>query len=111
MATAPLRYCTSPGCSEKVSSGRCTLHQQHHRRAQRTTALHNLYDSVRWKRLRREHQRDYPWCVTCLAQGVKRPWQQLDHVVPHRGDLDSFWNGQLQGLCREHHQAKTRAGM
>jgi hypothetical protein len=31
-----------------------------------------------------------------------------DHVIPHRGDEQSFWYGELQGLCRRHHNASKQ---
>jgi len=113
MATAALRYCTNPGCSTKVAYGRCAQHQAQHRHEQRTDALHRLYDSPQWKALRLRLMREQPWCVACLAAGVKWPrrWRELDHVKPHRGNEEGFYDeSNLQGLCHEHHAAKTRSG-
>lgn len=31
-----------------------------------------------------------------------------DHIVPHRGDPDLFWNGDLQSLCKDHHDSEAR---
>jgi 5-methylcytosine-specific restriction protein A len=28
-----------------------------------------------------------------------------DHIEPHRGDMDKFWNGPLQSLCGICHSA------
>jgi hypothetical protein len=40
-----------------------------------------------------------PLCRMCLAAGQIQAANIADHVVPHRGDLDLFWNGALQSLC------------
>lgn len=50
----------------------------------------------------------FPVCVMCEAEGIYRPTDEIDHVVPlHRGGADDETN--LQGLCREHHDAKSLA--
>jgi 5-methylcytosine-specific restriction protein A len=47
-----------------------------------------------------------PLCVACAAAGVQRFAVEVDHVVPIRlGGADDYAN--LQGLCLEHHRAKT----
>lgn len=39
---------------------------------------------------------------------TRRGWH-VDHVVPHRGDYDLFWHGELQTLCtRCHNSAKQK---
>jgi hypothetical protein len=62
-----------------------------------------LYDSQRWRRRRRAWLRAYPLCVTCKAVGRIEAARVCDHVVPHRGDLELFHNGEIQGLCLECH--------
>lgn len=48
--------------------------------------------------------RDHPWC----AAGCGRPADHVDHVAPHRGDEELFWDiSNLQSLCRSCHSAKT----
>jgi 5-methylcytosine-specific restriction protein A len=108
---APLRFCAEPGCPERVPSGRCATHSPVHRRQANTTRLHNLYRTVRWARLREQHMREYPFCVDCLSEGIKRPWDELDHDVPHHGSLTLFWDpNNLKGRCSPHHAQKTRRG-
>jgi hypothetical protein len=47
-----------------------------------------------------------PWCVGCLAIGVKRKATLVDHIVPHRGDQSLFWNStNWQPLCHWHHNS------
>ena len=45
----------------------------------------------------------------CLADGIVKPARVADHVVPHRGDQDLFWTGELQSLCFTHHNGDKQA--
>jgi 5-methylcytosine-specific restriction protein A len=48
-----------------------------------------------------------PLCVKCKAEGVTRVAVEWDHIVPlSRGGGEV--EGNLQGLCRPHHEAKSR---
>lgn len=47
-----------------------------------------------------------PLCVMCTKEGRIEPARICDHVVPHRGSAELFWDtGNLQSLCRHHHDA------
>jgi len=37
--------------------------------------------------------------------GLIREATICDHVIPHRGDRDLFWNGETQSLCAPCHDA------
>jgi 5-methylcytosine-specific restriction endonuclease McrA len=39
----------------------------------------------------------------CLAEGDVVPATVVDHVVPHRKNVESFWLGKVQSLCMGHH--------
>lgn len=46
----------------------------------------------------------------CEAEGVVTAATVCDHVEPHRGDANKFWNGPFQSLCDFHHNRdKQRA--
>ncbi len=78
------------------------------RRPRTDAPLQRLYSTARWKRLRRQILRRDPLCVECDKMGVVEPSTQADHVVPHAGDLDLFYDeSNLQGLCRTCHSSKT----
>lgn len=116
MVTAPLRFCAEPGCPEKVTKGRCRTHERSKREQKReedpSARLYGLYRTARWRRLRASKLLEDPFCAHCRTEGRRRPWDELDHVIPHKGDLQLFWDeGNLQGLCRKHHNAKTRQGL
>ena len=48
-----------------------------------------------------------PLCAHCLRQGVIEPATDVDHVIPHQGDEELFWRGELQSLCKSCHSHKT----
>ena len=56
--------------------------------------------------------RKYPLCAECLKNGRTEPATVVDHIVPHRGNQDLFWNiRNWQPLCKACHDEKTGRGM
>ena len=74
----------------------------------RGSATERGYDS-KWQRVRPGFIRSHPLCVCCLANGVISATEVVDHVVPHRGDMQLFWDRRnWQGLCwRCHREIKS----
>jgi 5-methylcytosine-specific restriction endonuclease McrA len=56
-----------------------------------------------WRRRRRLHLQQQPLCAFCIERGVVTPATIADHVVPHRGNWNSFRLGTLQSLCNDCH--------
>ena len=51
-------------------------------------------------RKRAKHQLQIePWCRICRQKGITTPARLADHIIPHRGDWNSFRMGKLQSLC------------
>jgi 5-methylcytosine-specific restriction enzyme A len=63
------------------------------------------YDQYRWTKRSRQQLREHPLCKKCLDRGWVAPAEVADHVVPHKGDYQSFWFGDLQSLCRNCHES------
>lgn len=74
-------------------------------RSKEATAYRRLYSLAKWKRRRLDQLTREPLCRWCEAAGLITPATIADHVVPHRGDLDLFWNGELQSMCAVCHDA------
>jgi len=54
---------------------------------------------------------DHPLCAECRRQGRTTAADVVDHVIPHRGNEDRFWNVRnWQALCKSCHDAKTLRG-
>lgn len=48
---------------------------------------------------------EFPLCAMCERLGRVTAADTADHVVPHRGDPELFWNGALQSLCASCHSS------
>jgi hypothetical protein len=67
------------------------------------------YGSKRWKDRAEQQLANEPLCRMHKAKGRAVVATVADHVVPHRGDAELFWEGELQSLCtRCHSSTKQR---
>jgi hypothetical protein len=72
---------------------------------QRPGAWDRGYDR-RWERAAAQFRWKNPYCLGCLAIGVKRKAVVVDHVVPHKGDQRLFWRVEnWQSCCVWHHSS------
>ncbi len=112
MPARPKRPCMHPGCPELVEGGYCERHQPKRERnaeydRERGTAHQRGY-GARWRKARLAFLREHPWCVMCEREGRLRAAEVVDHIVPHKGDYERFWDqSNWQPLCIRHHNAKT----
>jgi 5-methylcytosine-specific restriction protein A len=64
-----------------------------------------------WQQARRGFLDKHPLCVHCKAEGRVEPANEVDHIIPHRGNKVLFWDRlNWQALCKPHHSAKTARG-
>ena len=61
------------------------------------------YKLAAWEARRQALFAVQPLCVMCLTQEEVTIADTADHIVPHRGDPDLFWHGELQPLCAACH--------
>lgn len=60
--------------------------------------------TYRWRQERLKFLILNPLCVYCKAKGIVEPAQVVDHINPHQGDQDLFWDvGNWQALCKQCH--------
>ncbi|WP_319022541.1 HNH endonuclease signature motif containing protein [Oceanobacillus oncorhynchi] len=53
-----------------------------------------------------------PLCVHCEREGKLTPANEVDHIVPHKGNQKLFWDiNNWQGLCKTCHSIKTNKEM
>ena len=58
---------------------------------------------ARFRRARLAYLREHPLCAKCGRSATV-----LDHIRPHRGDPELYWNSEnWQGLCLRCHGIKT----
>jgi 5-methylcytosine-specific restriction enzyme A len=68
-----------------------------------------LYDSVRWRKVRRMWLAEHPLCAMCTRQGRTTAAVVVDHVKPHEGDHELFWDqNNYQSLCYSCHSGIKR---
>jgi 5-methylcytosine-specific restriction protein A len=62
----------------------------------------------RWRRARASFLARHPLCVRCQAAGCLEPSTTVDHIVPHRGNQQLFWDeANWAAMCKRCHDAKT----
>lgn len=116
MPMSPLRYCSEPGCREKIrNKPRCEIHAKERNRIKNQhdyevkKAKNPFYKTAAWKRLRIEQLAKSPLCEWVYAGDQRkcgRPAIVVDHIVPREsGGADHPDN--FQSLCHSHHSKKT----
>jgi 5-methylcytosine-specific restriction protein A len=99
----PPRACRHPGCWELAwnPSGFCTDHRSDPEKAKDWWT--KLYNNRKWKARSKRFRYKHPDCKECGG-----PAEVVDHVVPHRGDLELFWDmSNWQSLCKKCHGKKS----
>jgi len=65
----------------------------------------------KWRLASKAYLKANPLCAQCEKEGWVRMGVAVDHVQPHRGDMELFWDkSQWQTLCKFHHDSKTGKG-
>ena len=111
MPTKPKVPCKHPGCAALIPSGQkyCDRHKAMHPEEVRSAAGRG-YDS-QWRKARKAFLQAHPLCVECMKEGRYVKATDVDHIVPHRGDMKLFWDrSNWQPLCKQCHNKKTGRG-
>lgn len=67
--------------------------------------------NARWQRARAIYLREFPLCQECEKHGHTTEATTVDHIVPHKGNQELFWNREnWQALCGPCHNRKTGKG-
>ena len=57
-----------------------------------------------WQKARRAYLAEHPLCVMCNAVKRVTAANVVDHIIPHRGNQELFWDeANWQALCKTHH--------
>lgn len=107
MPQRPRRPCTTPGCPELTDGGPCEKHKRQ-REQQRGSSTERGYDG-RWERARKAWLAEHPLCAECERNGRVTAATVVDHIIPHKGDYNLFWDSEhnWQSMCKPDHDAKT----
>lgn len=115
MPRAAKKLCLQPRCPNLVERGQtyCKEHEhlgrQHAREIDRRRgpATERGYDA-RWQKARRYFLGRHPLCAECEKEGRTTPATVVDHIQPHQGNYELFWDqNNWQPLCQSCHSKKT----
>ena len=68
-----------------------------------------LYDCVRWRKASKRYLSNNPLCTMHQQEGFSRIATVVDHIKPHNGNVDLFWDeDNWQGLCAPCHSGRKR---
>lgn len=116
MPRKPERACRYPGCPNRCGDGvYCKVHAPcsaaNLRERWRGSASSRGYDS-RWRAARKAFLQAHPMCAECLREGRYTAASVVDHIIPHRGNQQLFWDMEnWQALCKACHDKKTGSGL
>lgn len=98
--------CSYPGCSALANGRFCEEHKGAEDR-RRGSASQRGYDN-KWRKYRKSFLEQHPLCVMCEREGDIKVATVVDHIIPHKGDQELFWDlNNHQPLCEFHHNQKT----
>ena len=110
MPFKPARPCAVCGALTNNKERYCDAHlkqRQQQTDERRGTPTERGYDS-RWQKARLLYLSEHPLCVMCLAHDTVTAGTTVDHVIPHKGNQELFWNeSNWQTLCTSCHSKKT----
>lgn len=108
MPQRPNTPCKHPGCPRLVPYGQSYCEE--HRNLsinKRAGASARGYNS-RWRKESKKFLLEHPLCEKCLEEKHLIRATVVDHIIPHRGDQELFWDkSNWQSLCKRHHDIKT----
>ena len=75
----------------------------------RQTSTERGYNA-RWRRSRKRYLQDNPLCVLHLSKGRTVPATVVDHIEPHKGNDELFWDKSnwqsVCDLCHNNHKQR-----
>lgn len=107
----PKSICKYPACGKLTDMpGYCDKHihlQKEYKRQSRNNDYSKMYN-WEWRRVRSAYLKENPLCKSCFDKGLIVPATVVDHIKPHKGDKDLFWDrDNYQPLCKPCHDIKT----
>lgn len=109
MPTKPKVPCKHPGCPELVEPATkyCEKHESMHPEEVRSAASRGYGPA--WRKASKAFLQAHPLCEECRKQGKFVKATVVDHIVPHRGDEELFWDrSNWRPLCKWCHDRKTK---
>jgi 5-methylcytosine-specific restriction protein A len=106
MPWKPKSICSYPGCNELTHDRYCSKHKREVNK-ERNEMNSKIYNN-RWRKASKAYLKDNPLCVHCKKEDRHTPATEVDHIIPHGGDMKRFWDkSNWQSLCKKCHSKKT----
>lgn len=110
MPWKPRKPCNQPGCPNLTHGRYCDQHQkeidQEYDR-ERGSAAKRGYGR-RWRKESKAFLALNPLCRPCEREGDVTAATSVDHIIPHKGDMELFWDqDNWQSICDPCHGEKT----
>lgn len=106
MPKKPLKPCKHQNCPKLTEGKYCDEHAKIYA-SDRVNATGRGYDN-RWRKARNTFLKANSLCVKCKELSKLRKATVVDHIKPHRGDKELFWDeANWQSLCKSCHDNKT----
>ena len=110
LSLTPCRHCRK---ATRNANGYCDAHQDRVRdyaklfdNARAGSPVRALYRTTQWQTLRRLQLRRQPLCEYCMRINRVALATVCDHIRPHRGDQEKFFDpANLQSLCKRCHDS------
>ena len=107
MPMKPMKPCRHPGCPMLTAETFCEFHARLHAK-DRPSANDRGYDHY-WQKVSKRYLKANPLCKQCQCESRLAQAEVVDHIIPHRGDRQLFWDeSNWQSLCKRCHDRKTR---
>lgn len=115
MPLRPKKPCSAQGCNVLTRNPRyCDDHvdiaksaEAKRRERQRETSAQRGYN-YKWQQASKGFLAKHPLCSEHERCGEVVAATEVDHIVPHKGDMVLFWDrGNWQSLCHSCHSRKT----
>ena len=110
MPWAAKKPCRRFNCAVLTDGSYCPKHKRERKRVVdkgRPSARKRGYTSI-WEKARKVFLEENPLCKIDLDHGRTVAANVVDHVIPHRGDQNIFWDqSNWQALCTTCHNRKT----
>ena len=108
MPRLPDHPCAHSGCPRLAPRGRkyCDMHSSMHPEETRSAGSRGY--GKHWQKASKAYLRRHPLCAECQRHGRYVAATVVDHIVPHRGNPQLFWDeSNWQPLCKACHDHKT----
>ena len=107
------RRCSVPMCPNLTYTAFCDEHKENSKVYAKTAGIERKSANSRgynyqWQKARKEFLNLHPLCVSCQREGRIVPANVVDHITPHKGNKQLFWDvNNWQALCTRCHNRKT----